>query len=65
MDEIEKVEAEVDKVLQLFASNKDTCNKTIEKLLSTVVTTRQELNKLIERKFKQSHFITNHNNSVN
>lgn len=52
MDAIKSVENEVDKVLRLFSTCKDSCGNKIDQLIELVEKTTQEIERLSTRKFR-------------
>lgn len=57
MDAIKNVENEVDKVLRLFSTCRETCNSKIDQLINIVEKSKLELNNLTNRKYIENYNI--------
>ena len=51
MDAIKGVESEVDKVLRLFSTCRDSCNNKIDQLIQSVEQAKKDIEALSSRKF--------------
>jgi translation initiation factor 2B subunit (eIF-2B alpha/beta/delta family) len=64
MDAIKSVENEVDKVLRLFATCRESCNSKIDQLIESVEKAKQEIDRLSTRKYPNGVSITQNGPSI-